>query len=90
MTDVANLSLYVPGHNDWFRKDHVTHTKPMRFRFKKIPEFLGSLFSLGFEAGMCHCDAAAGESLLKMKPIQKKVEPEGEERLGPPLMSHKP
>lgn len=36
----------------------MTHTKPMRFSFKKTPEFLVSLFSLGFEAGMCRCDAA--------------------------------
>lgn len=36
----------------------MTHTKPMRVSFKKIPEFLGNLLYLGFEAGMCHCGAA--------------------------------
>lgn len=37
----------------------MTQPRPMRFSFKKIPEFLGgSPLSLGFEAGRYHFGAA--------------------------------
>lgn len=60
----------------------------MRFSFKKIPEFLGSLFSLGCEAGMCHCGAAG--AFVRGEPTESEASTgksgaRDDLRLGPPF-----